>query len=84
MDFMREALEQLPMMSFEIPDDIVFVRIDPSTGLLASDQAEQDTVEIFMKGTEPTQSAPQRIVPTDFYRLDQVLDGQAGGPSSQR
>ena len=84
MDFMREALDQLPMMSFEIPDDIVFVRIDPSTGLLASDQAEQDTVEIFMKGTEPTQSAPQRIVPTDFYRLDQVLDGQAGGPGTQR
>jgi penicillin-binding protein 1A len=83
MDFMREALEQLPMMSFEIPDDIVFVRIDPSTGLLASDQAEQDTVEIFMKGTEPTQSAPHRIAPTDFYRLDQVLDGQAAAPGSQ-
>lgn len=82
-DFMREALEQLPMMSFEIPDEIVFVRIDPSTGLLASDQTDQDAVEIFAKGTEPTQSAPQRIVPTDFYRLDQALDGQGGAPGPQ-
>jgi len=79
MDFMREAVEQLPMMPFEIPDDIVFVRVDPSTGLLASDQLDQDTVEIFAKGTEPTQPAPQRIDPTDFYKLDQVQDSPAGG-----
>ncbi len=79
MDFMREALEQLPMMPFEIPDNIVFVRVDPSTGLLASDQLDQDAVEIFAKGTEPTQPAPQRIDPTDFYKLDQVQDSPAGG-----
>ena len=82
-EFMKEALKQLPVMPFEIPDDIQFVRVDPQTGLLASDQGDHAVVELFSKGTEPTQSAPVRIDPTDFYKLDQVQDGQmpvAGEP----
>lgn len=75
-EFMTEALKQLPVMPFEIPDDIQFVRVDPSTGLLASDQGDRAVVELFSKGTEPTQAAPVRIDPTDFYKLDQVQDGQ--------
>ncbi|MGH7205305.1 MAG: penicillin-binding protein 1A [Nitrospiraceae bacterium] len=75
-EFMTEALKQLPVMPFEIPDDIQFVRVDPSTGLLTSDQGDRAVVELFSKGTEPTQSAPVRIDPTDFYKLDQVQDGQ--------
>jgi len=75
-EFMTEALKQVQVMAFEIPDDIQFVRVDPSTGLLASDQGDRAVVELFSKGTEPTQSAPVRIDPTDFYKLDQVQDGQ--------
>jgi len=75
-EFMTEALKQVQVMPFEIPDDIQFVRVDPSTGLLASDQGDRAVVELFSKGTEPTQSAPVRIDPTDFYKLDQVQDGQ--------
>ncbi|MGH7229064.1 MAG: penicillin-binding transpeptidase domain-containing protein, partial [Nitrospiraceae bacterium] len=75
-EFMTEALKQVQVMPFEIPDDIQFVRVDPSTGLLASDQGDRAVVELFSKGTEPTQSAPMRIDPTDFYKLDQVQDGQ--------
>ena len=74
-EFMTEVLKQLPVMPFEIPDDIQFVRVDPSTGLLASEQGDRAVVELFSKGTEPTQSAPVRIDPTDFYKLDQVQDG---------
>ena len=62
-------------MSFEIPDEIQFVRVDPATGLLLSDQGGQGTVEIFAKGTEPTRTAPQRADPADFYMFDQVQDG---------
>jgi penicillin-binding protein 1A len=66
-------------MPFEIPDNIQFVRIDPSTGLLLSDQDGQGMVEIFAKGTEPTQTAPRRVDPSDFYSLDQVQEtGTAG------
>ena len=75
-EFMTEALKKVQVMPFEIPDDIQFVRVDPSTGLLASDQGDRAVVELFSKGTEPTQSAPVRIDPTDFYKLDQVQDGQ--------
>lgn len=82
-EFMHKALEQLPVMPFEIPDEIQFVRVDPATGLLSSDQGGQGTVEIFAKGTEPTQTAPQRADPTDFYRLDQMQDGAAAGATAQ-
>ncbi len=75
-EFMTEALKKVQVMPFEIPDDIQFVRVDPSTGLLAADQGDRAVVELFSKGTEPTQSAPVRIDPTDFYKLDQVQDGQ--------
>ncbi|HXF92024.1 MAG TPA: PBP1A family penicillin-binding protein [Nitrospiraceae bacterium] len=77
-NFMKEALKQLPVVPFTIPDDVVFVKVDPSTGLLTSDQGEQGTVELFAKGTEPTQVAPQRLDPTEFYKLDQIPEGQPG------
>ncbi len=82
-DFMREALPKLPLVPFEIPDDILFVRVDPSTGLLAPDQGDQGTVEIFAKGTEPTQPAPQRTIPTDFYRVDQIQEPMSVAPALQ-
>ncbi|MDE3019264.1 MAG: PBP1A family penicillin-binding protein [Nitrospirota bacterium] len=74
-DFMREALPALPVESFEIPDDIVFVKVDPETGLLTPSQSSQGTVEIFAKGTEPTELAPIHSDPADFYRLDQLPEG---------
>jgi penicillin-binding protein 1A len=73
-NFMKQALKQLPVMPFEIPEDIMFVKVDPSTGLLAEDSGERSTVELFAKGTEPTQVAAPRIDPTDFYKLDQLPD----------
>ncbi len=82
-EFMHKALEPLPVMPFEIPDEIQFVRVDSATGLLLPDQGGQGTVEIFAKGTEPTQVAPQRADPTDFYKLDQVQDGTAIGTAVQ-
>jgi penicillin-binding protein 1A len=69
--FMTKALEQLPTLPFEIPEDIVFVPIDPTTGLLAQDHTNHGTVEIFAKGTEPTHAAPPRIDAAEFYRLDE-------------
>jgi penicillin-binding protein 1A len=76
-EFMREALKPLPVVPFEIPDDVLFVRVDPGTGLLPLDQGEPANVEIFAKGTEPSDSAPQQIDPVDFYKLD-WMDGAAG------
>ena len=79
-DFMRDALQQLPEIPFEIPENILFVNVDPETGLLAADHGGQGTVEIFLKGTEPTQSAPPRTDSTRFYQIDQGLEGAADLP----
>lgn len=83
--FMKEALNQLPVVPFEIPDGVTFVKVDSSTGLLESEQEGEDqkgTVELFTKGSEPTQTAHRRLDPTDFYKLDQIPEGQPVGDGS--
>ena len=83
--FMKEALNQLPVVPFEIPDGVTFVRVDSSTGLLESEQEGEGlkgTVELFAKGSEPTQAAYRRLDPTDFYKLDQIPEGQPVGDGS--
>lgn len=80
--FMKEALQQLPVVPFEIPEGVTYVKVDPATGLLESGQdgeGERGSVEIFAKGSEPTQAAPRRLGPTDFYKLDQIPEGQPVG-----
>ncbi len=77
--FMREALNQLPIAPFEIPDGITFVKVDSSTGLLETQQeseVQNGIVELFAKGSEPTQAAHHRLDPTDFYKLDQLPEEQ--------
>jgi penicillin-binding protein 1A len=70
--FMREALKPLPVVAFTIPEGITFVKVDPSTGLLNSEQEDQPgNVEIFARGSEPTQAAQRRLDPIDFYKIDQ-------------
>ena len=57
LDYMREALAGLPVRDFDLPEPIVFARIDRKTGLLA-DASSRDTVfQAFLTGTEPTRTA---------------------------
>jgi penicillin-binding protein 1A len=75
-NFMREALKPLPVVPFTIPEGVTFVRVDPTTGLLEDEQEGQaGTVELFTKGSEPTQSTQRRLDPIDFYKLDQIPEG---------
>ena len=75
-NFMREALKQVPVVPFTIPDGVTFVKVDPSTGLLESEQeGTSGTVELFARGSEPTQTSQRRLDPTDFYKLDQMGEG---------
>lgn len=57
MAFMREALKNSPVASFTQPPDVVTKSIDPVSGLLAPPGMEKALAEVFVKGTEPTQSA---------------------------
>ena len=75
-NFMKEALKAIPVMAFTIPEGVTFVKVDPATGLLEGEQDGQaSTVELFTKGSEPTQAAQRRLDPIDFYKLDQIPEG---------
>ncbi|MFZ0131935.1 MAG: PBP1A family penicillin-binding protein [Desulfobacterales bacterium] len=53
MAYMREALASQPVDYFDIPDDIVQVRIDPISGKPVADPTAGAVVALFKKGTEP-------------------------------
>jgi len=71
MSYMKMALQPLPVLAFTKPEGVVSVQIDSGTGLLAPEGTNQGTAEVFLKGTEPTQQAPARSSPSQFFNFDQ-------------
>jgi len=55
MEFMKVALKDMPEQKLKVPENIVTVKIDSETGLLASSQSTKTQYEFFIKGTEPKQ-----------------------------
>lgn len=54
-DFMVEALEPIPPKIFPVPAGIVTLYIDPVTGKRATAACPDARMEVFVKGTEPTE-----------------------------
>lgn len=52
--FMRDALG-MQSESFPIPPDVIKVKVDPTTGSIATKNCPQVQQEVFVQGTEPTQ-----------------------------
>ncbi|PIE35099.1 penicillin-binding protein 1A [candidate division KSB3 bacterium] len=53
-EFMKEALKEVPIEEFSVPAGISVVPIDTATGLLAAPGCSGETLpEVFKKGTEP-------------------------------
>lgn len=52
--FMKKTLEGMPITDFKPPENIVFVKIDKKSGLLAKSMSENTMFEAFLDGTEPT------------------------------
>jgi penicillin-binding protein 1A len=52
-DFMEAALAQRPRKDFKAPAGVVFARVDPDNGLLASPKMAGARLEVFVEGTEP-------------------------------
>ncbi|MBF0225148.1 MAG: PBP1A family penicillin-binding protein [Desulfobacterales bacterium] len=72
LEFMKRILEDKPIKVFQIPNGIVFSRIDPKTGLLASPDASDSVFECFKAGTAPTKTVQKSDNITDkdiFYKL---------------
>ncbi len=55
---MRSALAGKPAVDFQKPDTVVAVRIDPSTGYLATPGCPRQKEEFYLSGTEPTEYCP--------------------------
>jgi penicillin-binding protein 1A len=70
---MAKALAGKPAQDFTPTEDIVSVKIDPETGLLAREGAVDAIADVFRKGTEPTQYADVQNGQKagNFYGLDQ-------------
>jgi penicillin-binding protein 1A len=69
--FMTEAVAGRPVAVFPVPPEVVFAKIDPERGALASADSPDAVVEVFREGTVPTAVAPPRPSRVgDFYRFD--------------
>jgi penicillin-binding protein 1A len=75
---MAKALSDKPVEDFAATDDVVFVKIDPESGLLAREGAAEVYNDVFRRGTEPTQYADTvKKSKTDFFSLDQGVASEA-------
>jgi penicillin-binding protein 1A len=72
--FMGEALKQIPEMNFRIPDNVVFAKVNPQTGKRALPGDPEARVEIFLKGKQPPPSTQTRPSVVDFYRMDHATE----------
>jgi len=57
-DAMRVAHRGKKVGPWKEPEGIVHKKLDPATGMLARDDAEEAFDEVFLAGTEPTETAP--------------------------
>ncbi|MEK9767166.1 MAG: penicillin-binding transpeptidase domain-containing protein, partial [Thalassolituus sp.] len=61
-DYMEDALIDVPERQFEQPEGIITVRIDPETGLLAAPGQTNAIFEYFKEGTAPTEYARNQVI----------------------
>lgn len=64
--FMKQALQGTPEQEKQIPDGIISVRIDCSTGQLSNANNSSSMYEYFIEGTEPKHTVIQVKKETSF------------------
>jgi len=68
--FMQAAVGGRPPLDFPPPPGVEFVRVDPTTGLLARDQAADAPFAVFLSGTAPSREAAEGAAPQNFFMDD--------------
>ncbi len=71
--FMKKILADKPVRVFQVPEGIVFIKIDAKTGLLPIPESEKVLFECFKEGTAPTESTPRPdtiVQPEAFFKSD--------------
>ncbi|MGD1151469.1 MAG: PBP1A family penicillin-binding protein [Syntrophales bacterium] len=59
--FMEKALQGRAMEVFPVPDGIVFIKVDPHTGIPATRSTQDAIFESFLEGTTGTRAVPIEI-----------------------
>jgi len=71
--FMKRILADLPERPFEIPEGVVFSKVDAETGLLPTFETQRTIFECFKEGSAPARNV-NRTIPTmtetaeDFFK----------------
>ena len=71
--FVRKVLEGKPVRVFQVPEGVVFSKIDAETGLLPIPESKKTIFECFKEGTVPTEyaQAPNSMTePEQFFKSD--------------
>jgi penicillin-binding protein 1A len=59
LDYMQKALQGKPARAFNVPEGIVFAKIDAKTGLLPIESSQKTIFECFKEGTVPSEHTPE-------------------------
>jgi len=71
--FMKRILQDKPVRAFQVPEDVVFSKVDAETGLLPIPESEKTIFECFKEGTVPTEytKKPNTLTePEQFFKSD--------------
>ncbi len=80
--FMGQALRDVPVLTFTIPEGIQFAQVDTTTGDLPTKSSRHIVTEVFRKGTEPAEGAAKKANPMDFFEFDRMNSGSSSQLSS--
>ncbi len=58
LNFMQQVLADVPVKDFQVPEGVVFAKIDGETGHLAGRYSKISVFQAFKEGTEPTEFSP--------------------------
>ena len=70
--FMQQVLQDKPIRVFQVPEGVVFSKIDAETGLLPIPESKKTIFECFKEGTVPTEytKKPDTVSEPDaFYKM---------------
>jgi penicillin-binding protein 1A len=71
--FMKQVVADKPVRVFEVPEGVVFSKIDAETGFLPIPESKKTRFEVFKEGTAPTEytKPPDTVTdPEEFYKYD--------------
>lgn len=57
--FMSEVLKDSPVVDFQVPEGVVFAKIDAETGRLASNYSKKTVFQAFKEGSAPKKYSPK-------------------------